>query len=58
MALTLQTKRGITVWAETMRRWVQEVGWVWKRDKRVVKEDDPQRVKSLARIWYVFEQLR
>ena len=31
LALTLQTKRGITVSAETMRRWVHEVGWVWKR---------------------------
>jgi putative transposase len=57
LALTLQTKRGITVSAETMRRWVHEVGWVWKRAKLVAKDDDPQRVTRLARIRYVFEQL-
>jgi transposase len=28
LALTLQTKRGITISAETLRRWVHEVGWV------------------------------
>src|SRR5262245_14377308 len=31
LAATLQAKRGLTVSAETMRRWVHEVGWVWKR---------------------------
>jgi transposase len=40
LALTLQAKRGITVSAETMRRWVHEVGWVWKRAKLVAKDDD------------------
>lgn len=58
LALTLQTKRGIHVSAETMRRWVHEVGWVWKRAKLVAKDDDPQRVHRLARIRYVFEQLK
>lgn len=57
LALTLQTKRGITVSAETIRRWVYEVGWVWKRAKLVAKDDDPQRVTRLARIRYIFEQL-
>jgi transposase len=57
LALTLQTKRGLTVSAETMRRWVHEVGWVWKRAKLVAKDDDPQRVDRLARIRYVFEHL-
>ncbi len=33
LALTLQAKRGITVSAETMRRWLHEFGWVWKRVK-------------------------
>jgi transposase len=28
LALTLEAKRGIKVSAETMRRWVHEVGWV------------------------------
>jgi putative transposase len=58
LALTLQTKRGVTVSAETMRRWLHEVGWVWKRAKLVAKDNDPQRVHRLARIRYRFEQLR
>jgi transposase len=58
LALTLQTTRGITVSAETMRRWVHEVGWVWKRAKLVAKDDDPQRIGRLASIRYHFEQLR
>lgn len=58
LAATLHTKRGITVSAETMRRWVHEVGWVWKRAKLVAKDDDPQRVDRLARIRFVYEQLR
>jgi transposase len=58
LALTLQSKRGLTVSAETMRRWLHEVGWVWKRAKLVAKDDDPQRVHRLARIRYVFEQLK
>jgi putative transposase len=58
LALTLQTKRGVTVSAETMRRWVHEVGWVWKRAKLVAKDDDPQRIGRLAHLRYCFEQLR
>jgi transposase len=58
LALTLQTKRGRTVSAETMRRWVHEVGWVWKRAKLVAKDDAPQRVDRLARIRFVFEPLK
>jgi transposase len=58
LALMLQTTRGITVSAETMRRWLHEVGWVWKRAKRVAKDDDPQRATRLARIRFVLEQLK
>jgi len=58
LAATLETKRGITVSAETMRRWVHEVGWVWKRAKLVAKDDDPHRVERLARIRFLFEQLK
>jgi transposase len=58
LALTLQTKRGLRVSAETMRRWVHEVGWVWKRAKLVTKDDDPHRIERLARIRYHFEQLK
>ena len=41
-----------------MRRWLHEIGWVWKRAKLVAKDDDPQRVHRLAHIRYVFEQLK
>jgi putative transposase len=58
LAATFQAKRGLTVSAETMRRWVHEVGWVWKRAKLVAKDNDPQRVDRLARIRLVYEQLR
>jgi len=58
LTLTLQAKRRIAVSAETMRRWLHEIGWVWKRAKLVAKDDDPQRVTRLARIRFVFEQLK
>jgi len=58
LALVLQAKRGITVSAETMRRWLHEVGWVWKRAKLAAKDDDPQRVTRLARIRWGLEQLK
>jgi transposase len=44
LALTLQATRGIAVSAETMRRWLHEIGWVWKRAKLVAKDDDPSRI--------------
>lgn len=50
LAATFQAKRGLTVLAETMRRLVHEVGWVWKWAKLVAKDDDPHRVERLARI--------
>jgi putative transposase len=58
LALEVQARRGIRVSAETVRRWLHEVGWEWKRAKLVAKDDDPQRVEKLARIRFVFEQLR
>jgi transposase len=57
LALTLQTTRGLAVSAETMRRWLREIGWVWKRAKLVAKDDDPQRVDRLAHIRFVYEPL-
>ena len=56
LALALQTKRGITISAGTMRRWLHELGWVWKRAKLGAKDDDPHRVARLARIRWVYEQ--
>src|SRR5262245_59875796 len=58
IALELQARRGITVSAETVRRWLHALDWEWKRAKLVAKDDDPQRVEKLARIRLAFEQVR
>ena len=58
LALTWQTKRGVTISAATMRRWLHELGWVWKRAKLGAKDDDPHRVARLARIRWVYERLK
>jgi transposase len=58
LALTLQARRGITVAAETRRRWLHEIGWVWKRAKLMAKDDDPHRVERLARSRWMREQLK
>jgi DDE superfamily endonuclease len=55
LALTRQTTRGMAVSAETMRRWLHDIGWVWKRAKLVAKDDAPQRVDRLAHIRFVYE---
>ena len=55
LALLLQVNRGLTVSAETMRRWLPEIGWVGKQAKRVARDDDPPRVNRLARSRWVFE---
>jgi len=57
LALELQARRGVQVSTETMRRWLHDLGWVWKRAKLAAKDDDPQRVEKLARIRFVFEHL-
>jgi transposase len=58
LALELQVRRGIEVSAETMRQWLHDLGWEWKRAKVVAKDDDPDRVAKWARIRVAFEQLR
>jgi transposase len=57
LALEVQARRGMQVAAETRRRWLHELGWVWKRAKLAAKDDDPQRIEKWARIRYVFERL-
>jgi transposase len=57
-APTLQAKWGVVVSAETMRRWLHELGWVWKRANLVATDDDPHRVERLARIRFVYERVR
>jgi transposase len=58
LAVAVQVRRGIRVSAETMRHWLHELGWEWKRAKVAAKDDDPQRVEKLARIRLAFEHLR
>jgi transposase len=58
VALELFVRRRITVSSETVRRWLHELGWGWKRAKLRAKDDDPERVEKLARIRVAFEQLR
>jgi transposase len=58
LVVELQVRRGITVSAETMRHWLHELGWAWKRAKVGAKDDDSHRVEKLARIRLAVEQLR
>jgi transposase len=58
LAATLQAKHNLEVSAETVRRWLHEIGWVWKRAKLVAKDDDPHRIERLARIRFQHEHLR
>jgi transposase len=57
LALQLEAQRGLTVTAETVRRWLQECDYVWKRAKLSAKDDDPERVTKLAKIRLVIENL-
>ena len=43
---------------ETIRRWLHEAGYVWKRARHVARDDDPERVTKLARIRQLIEHLR
>jgi len=58
VAVELQVRRGIGVSAETVRHWLHQLGWEWKRAKVAAKDDDPDRVTKLARIRLAVEQLR
>lgn len=57
LAAQLQINRGLEVSADTVRRWLAQLGWVWKRAKLAAKDDDPDRVEKLARIRWLFEHL-
>jgi transposase len=58
LAAQLRTKHGLEVSAWTVRRWLHELGWVWKRAQLVAKDDDPERVERLARIRLHAEQVQ
>jgi transposase len=55
LALTLHAQHGVTVSAETVRRWLPTLGWVWKRAKLIAKDNNPCRAERLARIRWVWE---
>jgi hypothetical protein len=57
LAAQLKVQRGVDVSGETVRRWVHEVDWVWKRAKLSAKDDGPERVERLAAIRHAFETL-
>lgn len=58
LAAQLQAKHGLEVSAWTVRRWLHEMGWVWKRAKLIAKDDDPERTERLARIRFQAEHLQ
>jgi transposase len=58
LAAQLKVKHGIDVSTWTVRRWLHEMGWVWKRAKLVAKDSDPERIDRLARIRFQAEHLQ
>ena len=57
LALELHARRGVRVSGETIRRWLLEVGYVWKRARHVARDDDPERIAKLARLRAIIEGL-
>ena len=57
LALELQARRKVKVSRESIRRWLADVGYVWKRARHVARDDDPERTAKLARIRIIIEGL-
>jgi transposase len=57
LAAELKTRRRVQVSQETVRRWLHELGYVWKRARHVARDDDPERIPKLARIRRIIEEL-
>lgn len=57
LSAQLKVNRGVAVSSDTVRRWLHQLGYVWKRAKLTAKDDDPGRVCKLARIRWIFEHL-
>jgi putative transposase len=57
LALELQARRGVRVSRETIRRWLHELGYGWKRARHLARDDDPARVAKLALIRSIIEGL-
>jgi transposase len=57
LAAELKARRGVALSQQTVRRWLHEAGYVWKRARHVARDDDPERVAKLARIRHLCETL-
>lgn len=57
LVLELKAQQGLEVSAETLRRWLHQMDWVWKRAKHIARDDDPERAEKLARIRQCYEQI-
>ena len=57
LAAELKTRRNVSLSQETVRRWLHELGYVWKRARHVARDDDPERIAKLARIRQLIEHL-
>ncbi len=58
LAAELFARRGVAVSPEKIRRWLHNLGDVWKRARHVAQDSDPERVSKLARIRHIIEHLR
>ena len=58
LALTLAVLSGLEVSRETVRRELKVAGYEWKRAKLKARDDDPERLRRLARIRQIIEQRR
>jgi transposase len=58
LALELKVRTGLTISRETVRRWLHQLGYAWKRARHTARDDDPERASKLARIRHLIEQLR
>jgi transposase len=57
LAAQMHLQQRVAVSAATMRRWLHQLGWVWKRAKLVARDDGPQRINKLACIRFCIENL-
>lgn len=57
LAAELKARRSVEVSQETVRRWLHEAGYVWKRARHVARDDDPEWAVKLARIRHLIETL-
>jgi transposase len=57
LSAELKARRRVQVSQESVRRWLHEAGYVWKRARHVAKDDDPERVTKLARVRQLIEHL-